>query len=181
MRNRVDDAGETQPEGRNRQDGWAIYKNRKTGGRNVATRRNDDRPCKYKKETNRGTQGSNKNQKTKRSNGNRLETRLGERSKEDAAGRDKAPKLHDRRLPKKTEPKRRDGQIANICRTKKAPAQRKRATIQHVDPRTQRATEATQRATGYNPPAGRNWRPPEKTGLSPKKTPEGARRATEKT
>ena len=54
MRNRVDDAGKTQPEGRNSQDAWAIYKNRMTGERDEAMRQNDDRPWKNKKETYRG-------------------------------------------------------------------------------------------------------------------------------
>ena len=54
MRNRVDDAGKTQPEGRNSQDAWAIYKNHMTGERDEAMRQNDDRPWKNKKETYRG-------------------------------------------------------------------------------------------------------------------------------
>ena len=53
---------------------------------------------------------------------------------------------------KKTEPKRRNGQIALICQTKKAPAQKRRASIQDAEPRPQRETETTQRETGYNPP-----------------------------
>ena len=112
MRNRVDDTGKTQPEGRNCQDAWAICKNRKTGESNEATRQSDDRPWRYKKKTNRGTQGSSTNQNTKRSNEERQKMRPGDRSEEDAAGRDEAPELRDRRPPKKTEPKRRNGQIA---------------------------------------------------------------------
>ena len=54
LENRVDDTGKTQPERRNSQDAWAIYKNRKTGERNEATRQNDARPWKYKQETNWG-------------------------------------------------------------------------------------------------------------------------------
>ena len=121
-----------------------------------------------------GTKGGNKNQKTKRSNENRQKTQPGERSEEDAAGRDKAPELHDRRQPKKTEPKRHNGQIASICQTKEAPARKKRASIQDVDPRTRRATETTQRATGYNPPAGRGGRHPGTPGYRQKNDGGGA-------
>ena len=49
-----------------------------------------------------GAHGGNKNQKTKRSNENRRKTRPGKRIEEDAAGRGKAPELHNRRPPKKT-------------------------------------------------------------------------------
>ena len=111
-----------------------------------------------------GTQGRNKNQKTKRSNENRRKTRPGARREEDAAGRDKAPEVHDGRPHKETEPRRRNGQIAFICQTKKDPARKRRASIHDVDPRTQRATEATQRVTGYNPPKGRDGRSPDKPG-----------------
>ena len=122
VRKRVGDAGKTQPEGRNCQDAWAIYKNHKTGERNEATRQNDDRPWKYKEETNRGTQGSNKNQKTKRSNEYRQETRPGERSEEDAAGRDKEPELHVRRQPKeKRNPEDATGKSHSSVKRKKLP------------------------------------------------------------
>ena len=82
--------------------------------------------------------------------------------------------------PKNTEPKRRNGQIAFICQTMKAPARKKRASFQDVDPRTQRATETTQRATGYNPPKGRDGQSPENRVIA-KKNAGGARGATEKT
>ena len=127
-----------------------------------------------------GTQGRNKNQKTKRSNENRRKTRPGARREEDAAGRDKAPELHDGRPHKETEPRRRNGQIAFICQTKKDPARKRRASIHDVDPRTQRATEATQRVTGYNPPKGRDGRSPNNPGYRQKNV-GGARRATAKT
>ena len=71
--------------------------------------------------------------------------------------------------PKKPEPKRRSGLIAFICQTKKAPVRKKRDSVQNVDPRTQRATETTQRATGYNPPIGRDGRSPEEPGYRQKK------------
>ena len=144
MGNRVDDTGATQPGGRNSQDAWAIYKNRKTGERSEATRQNDSRPWKYKKETNRG----DKREQQKPENGRKKRKQAKNATWRTKRGRHRwqgqGAGITQQAPDQKTDMKRRNGRLASIRRTKKAPARRKRAPFKEVDPRTQRATGATQ-------------------------------------
>ena len=68
-----------------------------------------------------GTQGSNENQKTKRSNENRRKMRPGERSEEDAVGRGRAPELHNRRPPEKRYRKDATGNSHSSVKRKRLP------------------------------------------------------------